>query len=339
MKLFVLGLRRSGTTILYDALREDPGLRCHYEPLREEAETIGGGSGARDEDLFADTRRERERFRAQRYPELPIELFNWGGPRAPELELDPDLPKHCWDLLAELLAQAEDVMVKETRLNHKLAALAEIAPGAAIVHLVRDPRAVTASMLLGRRRRTDIYPDADAFFTVRTGRRLWSSRRLSEEVIARRRPLDLPADIPDFLRPLLVWKAAFETTAGDGRRLFGDRYALVRLEDLRVAPRDHLARIYALADRKAPEVVGDWAAANIGGDAAVHLGDDPRWARAARLIGLEPQLEQAGYSDILGLDPDLAALDLAPPPPRSRLSGFMGRARRRSRSLGGRAAR
>lgn len=82
VNLFVLGLRRSGTTILYDALCEDPELACYYEPLREEAETIGGGSGAREGDAFAETRVLRERFREQRYPELPIELFNWEIGRA-----------------------------------------------------------------------------------------------------------------------------------------------------------------------------------------------------------------------------------------------------------------
>jgi hypothetical protein len=64
MKLFVCGLRRSGTTIVYDALRADPDLRCFYEPLREDAATFGGGSGARDDDAFAETRAARERFRA-----------------------------------------------------------------------------------------------------------------------------------------------------------------------------------------------------------------------------------------------------------------------------------
>ena len=174
--------------------------------------------------------------------------------------------------------------IKETRLHHKLGALAELDPDAAVVHLVRDPRAVTASMLLGRRRRTDIYPDADTFFTARTGRRLWSSRRISEELLARRRSLELPADIPDFLRPLLVWKAAFETTSGDGPRLFGDRYALVRLEDLRADPARR-----ARADLRAHRPPAARAGRRVGAprtcarDGEIHLGDDPRWARAARL--------------------------------------------------------
>jgi hypothetical protein len=334
MQLFVLGLRRSGTTILYDALREDPGLRCFYEPLREDDETVGGGSGARDEDAFAETREAREQFRSARYPELHGELFNWGGPRVPEAELDPELPDHVRDLLAELLAAAPDVAIKETRLHHKLAALAEIAPGAAVVHVVRDPRAVTASMLLGRRRRTDIYPDADTFFTARTGRRLWSSRRISEALIARRRSLDIPADIPDFLRPLLVWQAAFQTTESDGSRLFGDRYATVRLEDARADPRREFERIYSLTGRELPGAVADWVATNIRREFEIRHGDDPRWERAVRLLGMEREVERAGYGEVLELEPgDAEPLDLTPPPQGSRLAGFMGRARRRGRKL------
>ncbi len=330
MNLFLLGVRRSGTTIVYDALCEDPQLTCFYEPLREDGETIGGGSGARDLDVFAETRAARERFRAERFPELPIELFNCGGPRAPEDELESVLAEQCRELLAHLLAQAPDVAIKETRLHHKVGALAALDPGAGLAHLVRDPRAVCASMLLGRRRRTDLYPDAETFFTARTGRRLWSSRRISIDLAERRRSLELPAEIPDFLRPLLVWKAAFETTAGDGGRCFGDRYALLRLEDLRADSTAELGRLYALLDRPVPEPVTAWAAENIRRESPIHLADDPRWGRAARLLGMEEELEQAGYQEILALD-DGAALDLDPPPPRSRLSGIVGRARSRLR--------
>jgi hypothetical protein len=328
MNLFVVGLRRSGTTILYDALSEDPDFRCFYEPLREQAETVGGGSGARDTDAFAETRELRERFQAAQHPDMPIDLFNWGGPRAPEVELDGALPAHVSELLAHLLDQAPNVAIKETRLHHKLGAVAELDPDAAVVHLVRDPRAVCASMLLGRRRRVDLYPDADTFFTARTGRRLWSSRPISEELIRRRASLGLPADIPDFLRPLLVWKSALETADGDGRRRFGDRYALVRLEDLRAEPEATLERIYSVTGRVAPERVVEWARGNIRRRAKIRHADDARWAQAIRMLELEPALERAGYGEILELA-DGDELDLTPPPPRSRLAGLMGRARRR----------
>ena len=50
--ILIQGMRRSGTTILYDALLEDPGLHCFYEPWREDTETPGGGSNARESDPF-----------------------------------------------------------------------------------------------------------------------------------------------------------------------------------------------------------------------------------------------------------------------------------------------
>ena len=330
VNLFILGLRRSGTTILYDALREDPAWRCFYEPLREEEVTIGGGSGAREDDAFAETRELRRRFRDEAHPRLRIEEFNWGGPRAPELELEPELPAHCAGLLRHLIDQAPDVVIKETRLHHKLAALAALDPRASVVHVVRDPRAVCASMVLGRRRRVDLYPDADAFFTARTGRRLWSSRPISEVLVERLRSLSLPADLPDFVRPLLLWRAAFETTDGDGRRLFGDRYALVRLEDLRASPAKELGRIYGLAGREPPAGVVEWANANLRRHGELHLGDDPRWARAARLLAMDDALATAGYAEVLGLEPEGGPpLDLAHPAPPSRLSAALGRAQRR----------
>ncbi|MGH2952030.1 MAG: sulfotransferase [Solirubrobacterales bacterium] len=330
MSLFVCGLRRSGTTILYDALREDPELRCFYEPLREGEVTVGGGSGAREEDAFAETRELRRRFRDERHPELPIEEFNWGGPRAPELELEPDLPDHCAGFVRHLLDLAPEVAIKETRLHHKLATIAAIAPDAALIHLVRDPRAVCASMLLGRRGRVDLYPDADAFFTVRTRRRLWSSRAISELLVERLRSLSLPPDLPDFLRPLLVWKNAFETANGDGRRLFGDRYALVRLEDLRADPASELGRVYVASGRSAPPAVAEWATANVRRDEPILHGDDPRWARAARLLGMEEALARGGYAEILALEPEGGPpLDIHPPPAPSRLSAMLGRAQGR----------
>jgi hypothetical protein len=301
VRLWVQGMRRSGTTILYDALLEDPELRCFYEPLREEDVTEGGGSGARPGDAFAETRELRRAFRERSFPEVPLEEFNWGGPRDPALELEPELPDHCRTWLASLLQAGPNVAIKETRLHHKVAAVADLDQGAAFVHLVRDPRAVAASTLLGRRRRFDLYPDADAFFERRTDRKLWSSRAISERLVERGDVPALGPDSPDVIRPLAVWRAAFEATHEAGRSAFGDRYALLRLEDLSLDPDRELHRIYERLDRSAPAEVLAWARRNVRRPEDVHLADDPRWTEAMRALDMEPALDAAGYDASLSL--------------------------------------
>jgi hypothetical protein len=301
VNLWIQGMRRSGTTILYDALLSDPELRCFYEPLREENVTEGGGSGARPGDAFAETRELRRRFRDERYPEIELSEFNWGGPREPALELEPDLPEHCREFLRHLLGLAPAIAIKETRLHHKVGALAELDPDAVFVHMVRDPRAVAASTLLGRRRRFDLYPDADAFFGHRTDRKLWSSRAISERLAERGDIPGLAGDSPDVARPLAVWRAAFEATDEAGRRAFGDRYALLRLEDLSVDPDREVHRIYERLERPAPAEVLAWARRNVRRPADVHLGDDPRWDETMRALGMERALDAAGYDASLSL--------------------------------------
>ena len=148
MNIFIQGMRRSGTTILYDAFLEDPGLRCFYEPFCLGKVTIGGGSGAREMDLFSDARAMRKEFQSSRYPSLDLELFNWGGPRDPDVELEARLPEHGRGYLRYLLDSAPEVLVKEVRMYQKIPDLAELDPGAAFVHVVRDPRAVVASHCL-----------------------------------------------------------------------------------------------------------------------------------------------------------------------------------------------
>jgi hypothetical protein len=294
-------MRRSGTTILYDALQEDPELRCFYEPLREEDVTEGGGSGARPGDAFAETRELRRRFRDESYPDLDPSEFNWGGPRDPALELEPELPEHVEAWLRSLLDAAGEVAIKETRLHHKVPAIAMLDGDASFVHVVRDPRAVAASTLLGRRRRFDLYPDADAFFERRTDRRLWSSRAISERLRESGDAPGLEADAPDVMRPLAVWRSAFEATDTAGRRAFGDRYVLVRLEDLSLDPERELWRVYERLARELPAGVANWAKRSVRPPADVHLAADPRWAEALRTLGMEAALDAAGYDASLGV--------------------------------------
>jgi hypothetical protein len=311
--ILIQGMRRSGTTILYDALLEDPGLHCFYEPLREEGDTPGGGSGARESDPFAETRALRRAYRDEHHPDLELEEFNWGGPGHPAREIGPELPPHCEGFLRTLLDRDERVMIKETRFYDKLGAISGIAPeGTTLVHVVRDPRAVAVSMMMGRdRKRADRYDDPDAFFAEDEKRKLWSSRQLSQALLKRPEYSNLrnPAN---FLRILMVWKHTFESTLREGRLLFGDRYVLLRNEELRADTAAAIGRVYETAGLPTPSQVTDWARDKVRPPEQVYAGDDPRWARAFAELGMRDALAEAGYGELA---------ELEAPPERSRRRG------------------
>jgi hypothetical protein len=193
-----------------------------------------------------------------------------------------------------------------------------------LVHVVRDPRAVAASMMMGRgRKRADSYAVPDAFFSEREKRKLWSSRQLSQLLLKRpeyshiRRPAN-------FMRILLVWKHTFESTWREGRLLFGDRYVLLRNEELRADPVAAIARVYRAAGRSTPPAVAEWARGKVKAPEVPFAATDPRWSEAFAALGMREALEDAGYPALA----DSAAETRAP----GRLSGMFGRARGRMRN-------
>ena len=204
-------------------------------------------------DPFTETRALRAAYREEHYPDLPIDAFNLGGPGYPARELGPELPEHCGGFLGSLLSLPEQTMVKETRFYDKLQAIRPLcADESVLIHVVRDPRAVAASMMMGRgRKRADAYKTPEAFFDEREKRKLWSSRDLSKLLLKRpeyshiRRPAN-------FMRILLLWKHTFESTYRDGHEQFGDRYVLLRNEELRADPVGGISRVYRAVGRRTP---------------------------------------------------------------------------------------
>ena len=301
--ILMQGMRRSGTTILYDAFLEDPGLHCFYEPLREDTETPGGGSGARETDPFAETRRLRIAYRDEHHPGMDIAEFNLGGPGNPAAELGPEMPPHCAGFLTTLLDRDEPVLIKETRFYDKLEAIRGIAPeDTVLVHVVRDPRAVAASMMMGKGR-SRTYGSPDEFFSEREKRKLWSSRQLSRLLLERpeyshvRRPAN-------FERILVVWKHTFESTFREGRLLFGDRYVMLRNEELRADPVAAIARVYEAARRSTPSEVAEWARGKVKEPEIPFAANDPRWGEAFATLDMREALEDAGYDGLAASVPE-----------------------------------
>ena len=255
MNLFVCGLRRSGTTILYDALARGPraalllraAARGHRDDRRRQRRPRRRRSRPRRASCAS-------AFRAERYPELPIELFNWGGPRAPEVELEPGLPEHVRGLLAHLLELGArrrdqgDPPAPQARRGRRARPRGGRRPPGPRPARRRPRRCCSAAGGAPTSTRTPrpSSPPAPGGGCGRAG----GSPRTWSRAGAR---LDLPADIPDFLRPLLVWKAAFETT--DGRRRRGCSATATRSCGSRTCaptPRGELERIYALIGRELP---------------------------------------------------------------------------------------
>jgi hypothetical protein len=295
MTLILQGMRRSGTTIVYDALAQDPTLALWYEPLAAAVKpAVGGGSGAREVDPFEGLREAREEFLAARGLADPTPL-NLGGPRDAALEFEREFPPLVADYLRFLLDRPGPVAAKFTRIYAKVPAVARMFPAAGFVHLVRDPRAVAASYLFGKGRKHE--PQAgppEVFFGRRSDRTAWSSHPISEHVRREYRSECLP-EPTDLERVLLVWRFTYERVKLDAAAAYGKRAITLRHEDFCADPAGELTRLYALDGRQPPAEVLAWAQAHVRPPGPIHAAGDPRWREALDRMKMVGLVEEAGY--------------------------------------------
>ncbi|MBA2523604.1 MAG: sulfotransferase domain-containing protein, partial [Solirubrobacterales bacterium] len=200
-------------------------------------------------------------------------------------------------------------------------AIGAIAPeGTVLVHVVRDPRSVAASMMMGKgRKRAADYVRPDVFFEERERRKLWSSRQLSK-LLMERPEYSALNNPPNYLRILLVWKHTFENTWRDARRLFGDRYVLLRNEELRADTAGAIARVYETAGREAPPQVTGWARDKVRPPEVPFAAEDERWSQAFAALDMAAALTDAGYPELAA-----AANEAASAAGGGRLRGLLGR--------------
>lgn len=304
--VFAQGMRRSGTTVLFDLFMERGDFTCFYEPLARGLPAAGGGSGLHgDRDLFDSLRRARADFLAaepawlERYPDfVDANRFNHGAPRDAALEFEVELPDYCRAYLAFLCRAAPCTFLKFTRMHSKSACLADIAPGAKFIHVVRDPRRVAVSYLFGKGGRYRArFADPEVFFTRLSNATAWSSREFSERIRAMPE-YAVRGDCQDFLRILLIWKYKFERTHRDAQAAFGANYLLFRHDDLLADPQGTLDRLGAFLGAPLPAQAVQWTLANLKAPEPVYAGDDPRWGGAFRRLRMERTLSDAGFSGL-----------------------------------------
>lgn len=292
--VFAQGMRRSGTTILFDLFWGDRRFTCWYEPINKIRPARGGGSRTRSVDYMQPVSELRAQFLAERGdPALDQTSLNWGAPRAPELEFDDVWPPHVRDFVAQMAAATPPVLVKFTRASHKVAELAGICPEATFVHVVRDPRAVATSHLFrrGTEHRERILADG-SFFTLTDGYDQWKAQTMAAHLIATRPEYAHLAEEPGYVKVMLVWKELFVRTRQDAHAQFGKRQVLVSHERLCADPLGVLQRLHGAWDDKPTWGVKRWAKKNVRPSRPFHDPQSPQWDRAVDVLELQPLLEQ-----------------------------------------------
>jgi len=295
MKLIMQGMRRSGTTIIYDALCQDPKLTTWYEPLAAAKNpTIGGGSGEQQADLFENIRHERDKV-ANSIGTTELDMFNHGAPKDATLEFTNVFPAEVSRYLSHLFSQSENFMAKFTRAYCKVQRMKELCPDGIFVHLVRDPRAVTSSYLFGKNQRNkNKFTGPDVYFGRKTEYTAWSSRNFSN-IILSQPGWEQYTDPLDFERILLIWKYTFEETRRGGLDAFGSNYVMMRHEDFCKNPIQEIDQLYQMAGNIMPQKVRSWATQYVKPAREPYECTDSRWQKTFDRLGMEEALEIARY--------------------------------------------
>ena len=286
MRILVLGLRRSGTTIFWQTLRQDRRLFCLNEPfnpyLREVPVEIPNRSRTEFIRVF------------RKDPQLFWRVF---APIGRIEELQEDLNDRQVAYFRYLLSQSEHVALDETRCHFKVPALRELAPDAVLVHLHRSPAAMASSHLIpsgsgGNRAGWLTKAYGQAGFWTRTDRfNNWGIEELvaqsPESLFGQRlREIGLDPDevygLPAVGKLMAYWRVNYERIEHDGARCFGDRFISVRFEDFCARPLEILKGIYEVAGDAPPAL----ESARVHPPHPAHDPASSRWRELYALLGL-----------------------------------------------------
>ncbi|MBM4054284.1 MAG: sulfotransferase [Planctomycetes bacterium] len=326
MNIFMQGMRRSGTTIAFDILWEDGRFNCYYEPLSTAIDdTLGGGSRMRQVDFYENVRKCRASF-MKKYPHFHLEkinkeesfrksiknltslklpviekenLLNYGAPREPALEFETDLPDYAREYIKFMILQAEHTMIKFTRMFSKIKVLWEIDPKAKFVHLIRDPRSVTASFFFGKKQKLrDNFSNENSFFESGPEVLIGASRTLSD-ILLKTPEYSYLSKCKAYMRVMLLWKIMFRRTHDVGQALFGNNYFLFRHENLLSEPEQTVKTLYEFMELPLPKHVLEWVQKNIQRTPSFFAPDNPHWRKAVKEINMEEELKAAGYEYLI----------------------------------------
>lgn len=305
MRVFVLGLRRSGTTIFWSTLKQDRRFAAFNEPYNPLVRLVGTGRWYQS---------------LKRYYEAYHDFLVADGPRFWTVfdaiyetqELQTGFSDRQAAYLDYLLGSSEHALVEETRCHFKAADLAAHGgDGAVLVHLFRSPESFATSHLIpsgqtirdtdwGALERRYLLAKFELkkakaralFFRRMRGFDAWGVETVTGgdntlSLFAHRcRECGLdPAAVyamPAVGRLMAYWTVCYRRLELDGREAFGERYLPVSFEHFCRAPGDVLGRIYEALGSTPPA----FDLSRIHPANPPYRPDDRRWQRYREALSL-----------------------------------------------------
>jgi hypothetical protein len=290
IKLIIVGLRRSGTTIFWETFRQDRRLRCYDEPFNPLLLALTGSQLG----MIKHPEEFQELLRAE-----PVAFWERFAPIDPSSELHGQLSDRQVAYLRHLAETGEHVILDTTRCLFKLQALKQQAAQAVLVHLYRPPAANATSHMLptsANRARTKVrrFLNTRDFWTRNDRYDYWMFERLvgdsPHSLFAHRlREIGLDAQrvysLPAVGKLLAFWRVHYERAERDGKRLFGERFISQNFDEFTRDPAASMQRIYDAMELKMPPL--DFS--RIRPAKAPFDADSPKWSEYAKLLEL-PEL-------------------------------------------------
>jgi hypothetical protein len=254
LNVFIVGARRSGTTILWETFRQDSRFTCFDEPFAPHLRRHVHLREDNHKGTFAE-------YIAR--PELVSALWSTIQPYE---ELLPGLLGHQHSYVQALTSVNGRVCIDFVRAHARIADLRRADPTALIVHLVRDPRSVVTSHLKPYDRWTSPRLPAD-FFDYEGWYDYWQYQTLAGALGYRGRAI---------VGLLLVWRALTATAESENPDV------TLRYEDFARDPEETMRELYALIDLEYRGI----DASRIHPPKPPHAATDPRWRQALTEAGI-----------------------------------------------------
>lgn len=248
MRIFICGLYRSGTTITWKTISQDPSFVSFDEPFNENLRDLPqlNRSGSTANYLT----------RFQTTPSIFQEDF---APILPAEDLSRTFSPQQENYILNLLSQYKNLNVDFTRCTFKLKELRRLFPDALIIHLKRKPGPFASSHLLPTYKAKGVKAALGriyrykTFFTRNNRYNFYNYEQIIEQYAPQEFEHLLPLlkdyqeiklkDLPAFIKLLLLHKRNQEVVDEFAIK-DGDNFLEWQFEDFLEAPEKHLSEVY-----------------------------------------------------------------------------------------------